>query len=212
MCLTCMSNSAPQQSGFALLMTIMVVSVLVLIALTILDISIKTLALSNNAAQSEIAFHAANAAMECARFTRTENRDDFIEGDDVDIDCFGASSEPDMEEGDTVGGVTYNIVGSGEDANSQVFTYHFDIDHGSPQRCSEATIVVLDSENASAYIGDDSNPNVDSTHYFPWDEGRFACPLFSTCTFIYARGYNTSCSNAIGGTGEFLQREILLRF
>lgn len=189
------------QSGFALLMTIIVVSIMVSIGLTILDISLKTITLSNNAAQSEIAFHAANAGMECARYTRRQQRPDFIEGNDVTFDCLGSSVT--SVEGDN----GESVIGSGISANSQVYTYRFKITHGTPQRCSEGTVVILDSEVSQASID-----NTDAETFFPWEDGPFTCPLFSVCTLAFVRGYNTSCSNVDSGAGQFLQREILLKF
>ena len=97
-----MADKPSSQAGFALLVSLMVVSVVVSVGLVILDVTIKQLRLSTNSTDSEIAFHAANAGMECARFWRREERDT-IEGDEFagppaiapggtlsSIDCFGA--------------------------------------------------------------------------------------------------------------------------
>ncbi|MFW6210467.1 MAG: hypothetical protein ACOC4E_03185, partial [Patescibacteria group bacterium] len=55
-------------SGFALLITLLVVGVVLAVGAVLLDLTIKQVQLSSTAKDSEIAFHAANAGMECARF------------------------------------------------------------------------------------------------------------------------------------------------
>lgn len=191
------------QSGFALLMTIIVVSIMLAIGLTILDVSIKTLALSTNAVQSEIAFHAANAGMECVRYWRDDDdeRVNFITGNDVDITCFGQSPITVTEDGS----VSNINGGSGE-----VYTYQFELTHGTPLRCSQATVVVLNSGDSSNLAGIDDSV---ATNFFPWNKGVKECPEFGDCTLAYVRGYNTTCANvAPGSGGEFIQRELLLQF
>ena len=58
------------QSGFALLMTLVVVSVIISIGVSVLDLSVKQVRLSTNAKESEAAFHAANAAAYAANGCR----------------------------------------------------------------------------------------------------------------------------------------------
>ena len=192
-------NKTNEQSGFALLMTLIVVSIILAIGLTILDISTKTLALSTSAAQSEIAFHAANAGLECIRFWKDheDEGDDFESGAVANVDCFGDSdSSPDTSQVANVG------------TGGNVYTYEFELDYGNPVRCSSAFVAVLVSE-------DDSNlARIDppATNYFPWNKGPKECPAYSVCTAAFVRGYNTTCQNVQTSAGRFLQREILLEF
>ena len=64
-------------------MSLIVVSVVISIGLVVLDLTLKQLRLSTNSKDSETAFHAANAAMECARYWRNEKNDDFV----VEVSC-----------------------------------------------------------------------------------------------------------------------------
>jgi Tfp pilus assembly protein PilX len=59
-----------KQAGFALLISLLVVGVVISVGLSILDLSIKQVRLASNATESEKAFHAANAGIECARYWR----------------------------------------------------------------------------------------------------------------------------------------------
>lgn len=79
-----------RETGFALLMTLIVVSVVVSIGLTVLDLSIKQVRLSTNAKESEIAFHAANAGMECARYWRRAASTTVERGGAITPNCFSA--------------------------------------------------------------------------------------------------------------------------
>ena len=55
-------------------MSLIVVSVVISIGLVVLDLTLKQLRLSTNSKDSETAFHATNAAMECARYWRNEEK------------------------------------------------------------------------------------------------------------------------------------------
>ncbi len=57
-----------KKQGFALLMALIVVSVVISIGLSVLDLTLKQVRLSTNSKDSEIVFHAANAGLECARY------------------------------------------------------------------------------------------------------------------------------------------------
>src|SRR6056297_3030355 len=83
-----MADNTQSQSGFALLVSLIVVSVVVSVGLVLLDVTIKQLRLSSNSTDSEIAFHAANAGMECAQFWRRD-LSDAIQGDQ-----FASTPEP----------------------------------------------------------------------------------------------------------------------
>ena len=75
--------------GFALLMTLLVVAVVVSITLAVIELSIKQLNLAVTAKDSEIAFHAANAGMECVRYARRTASTSLESGENsVRFDCF----------------------------------------------------------------------------------------------------------------------------
>jgi len=55
----------PTEKGFALLMTLLIISVVLSVALTTLSLSIKQTRLATDTRDAEVAFHAANAGLEC---------------------------------------------------------------------------------------------------------------------------------------------------
>ena len=63
-------NRHQKNAGIALLMTVMVLSVVLSVTLAIVELTLQQLALSVDSRDSEVAFHAANAGLECARYTR----------------------------------------------------------------------------------------------------------------------------------------------
>lgn len=206
-------NTHSQQAGFALLVSLMVVSVVVSIGLVILDVTIKQLRLSTNSTDSEIAFHAANAGMECARFWRREERDT-IEGDEfadpvVDpggsmsgVSCFGAG--PVSYDDDTI------PVTSSSDG--EAFVYEYEFSWAGDTRCSEIDMVVAAADifaGASAGNGVtvDADDMVAAIPGYPAGED-LTCAAGSFCTVISVKGYNRGCGekNSFGT----VQREVLL--
>jgi hypothetical protein len=69
-----------QKTGFALLMTLVVVTAVVSITLAIIELSIKQLALTVTAKDSELAFQAANAGIECIRYLHRQASSSFVTG------------------------------------------------------------------------------------------------------------------------------------
>ena len=183
------------ESGFALLMTLIVVTVVISIGLSVLDLSIKQVRLSTNARDSEIAFHAANAGMECARFWRRSGSDEMENGQSFPITCFSNT-------------VTPTPVEVMNTADGEVYRYDYALSWGefSP-RCSQITTLVASSSalGAGLVIGNMTTlvpgyPNGNSK----------TCAASEHCTVISVRGYNKSCAN-VSQYGT-VQREVLLQF
>ena len=84
-------NKQFKEEGFALLLTIIVVGVLLSIGLAVLDLTVKQVQLSSNAKDSELAFQAANAGMECARRVRRDLGDRMLSNQSIDPQCFGVA-------------------------------------------------------------------------------------------------------------------------
>jgi hypothetical protein len=203
-----------EQAGFALLVSIIVVSVVVSIGLVLLDVTTKQLRLSSNSTDSELAFHAANAGMECARYVRRQASAE-IEGDEfafssqvppgADIDlvsCFGAS----MEE------YSKTTLSASGDGDAILYEYEFS---WASDRCSEVdmVVVVADLFESPGVIGSGVTiSNADMRSLIPGYPRNQAlvCPAASYCTVISVKGYNRSCNNKDSfGT---VQREVLLEF
>jgi len=189
-----------KQGGFALLISLVVVGVVISVGLSILDLSIKQVRLSSNAKESELAFHAANAGMECARYWRREEADRIETGQSFNPTCFGGTLVS-----NTVTPIpSANVVGDGE-----VFQYKYEFTwgEGTEVRCTSVNMIVA-SANASG-IGVTTTamtrfipgyPVRDSTH----------CPAGAHCSTVSVQGYNLLCANK-GGYGV-AQREVLVEF
>ena len=66
----------PQHKGFAILISVIIMSTVLLIVYALSNISLKELQLSTAGRDSQVAFYAADTGMECALFWDTKNTDD----------------------------------------------------------------------------------------------------------------------------------------
>ena len=190
------------ESGFALLITLIVVGVVLSVGLSILDLSIKQVRLSTNAKDSELAFHAANAGMECAQYWRRRSADLMESGQSFSPICFGQSATPIILD------ITDGVTGTGD-----VYQYRYSFTWGNPDyRCTQINSVIINSD-----IDGGSDPGVRVTNEkmkelilgYPGDANK-VCDPGSRCSVISVKGYNKPCSN-INGYGV-IQREVLLQF
>jgi len=191
-----------QQSGFALLISLIVVGAVLSIGLVILDLSIKQVRLATTTKDSEIAFHAANAGMECARFWRREMNTNMITGADmVGVNCFGTSIGT-VESG--TGAQQPNLDSA---VDGSAYRYNYELTWASGQRCTAITTVVA--------VADLTGNGVEITNMQSMIPGypggnTLNCDASSQCTAISVQGYNRGCSEKNNfGT---IQREVLLEF
>lgn len=184
------------QTGFALLLTLVVVTVLVSIGLSMLDLSIKQIRLSGTATDSEIAFHAANAGLECATYWRREAANDMENGNDIAPSCFGGSTADTSAD-------NVSLIG-GSDGNAYLYEYEFT--WGSPNRCSRITAVVMDAD-----IDGDGATTTNIQALVPGYPGttQKSCQPGTKCSVVSVQGYNKACDSVTSyGT---VQREVLLQ-
>jgi len=193
-----------RNKGFALLMSLIVVSVVISIGLSVLEISVKQVRLSTNARDSEIAFHAANAGMECARYLRGVAEVLMEQGGAISPSCFGRSPDVNsnlVEELTTEDGVT---------GDGQVFKYDYRFTWGGTggdDRCTEATTLVA----VATLPGTGLQISGIDTIIPGYSDGTVkTCEAGARCTIISVRGYNRTC-NAASTVGT-VQREVLLQF
>lgn len=196
-------HSTRERSGFALLMTLIVVSVVISIGLSVLDLSIKQVRLATNSRDSEAAFHAANAGVECARYTRRVNSNRMENGQSITPLCFGSSASP-----NSVVEVTSGVSGDGE-----VYKYTYNISWGTTAdpRCTEVVTMVA---TATAMVGGSAGAGLTTnnmrTHIPAYTANSWRCEAGERCTVLSVQGYNRGCSASYGfGTVE---REVLLQF
>lgn len=205
-----MADKHNPQAGFALLVSIIVVTAVLSIGLVILDLSVKQVRLAATTKDSEIAFHAANAGMECARYWRRQANTAMEAGTPTPpISCFGsrAASSGSNSTVSSAGVVSRvgNISTTGG-GNAYVYRYEFTWNGG--ERCtSVTTLVALASLTSNMSV---SNANI-RTQVPGYPAGpAFSCNAASQCTVVSVQGFNRACSQKTNfGT---IQREVLLEF
>lgn len=186
------------QSGFALLMTIIVVGAVLSIGLSLLDLTEKQVKLSTNAKQSELSFHAANAGSECAQYWRRASSTEMETGLTISPVCFNTIPET----------VTHSTISN--DADGQVHQYHYNFNWGSSinsARCTEINTLVIASTPTGAGV---TTVNMETLIPDYPDGNSKYCEPGARCTVISVKGYNRPC-NTISGYGV-VQREVLLQF
>lgn len=176
-----MRSLPPQPDrGFALLITLVVISVVLSIGLSLLQITVKQISLSSIARESEVALYAANAAVECMQYHRAQpsTRADLLnEGSGAwppVLQC--ADTNPlDHEETTIVNGTSGVFL----------YKYWYQYDLSSNNSCFEGSIYMADMRGADEDIEQDIT-----------GEGLAAisCNAGEVCTTIFARGYNRPCS------------------
>ncbi len=188
-------------------MTLIVISVIIPVVMTILDVTTKQVRLAGNARDSEIAFHAANAGLECAQRVRRIERVRMESTDTAEptVSCFGVSDNAELDTSITVAS------GGGRVRH---YAYQFTWGAFPAQRCSQIdTIVVI------AAADRDTTVNVsDIRRVIPsYPSGTATtktCRQGNVCTIIGARGYNRFCPSTIDGSfgAGTIQREVLLEY
>lgn len=187
------------QEGFALLITIIVVSVVISIGLAVLDLSIKQVQLSTNAKDSGVAFYAANAGAECAKYWRRVESEKMVVGETISPQCFSATPDSNNRTQITTG-----IVGDGE-----VFQYNYEFTWGVDQRCTQINTLVIAADSGVTSLGVTTTNMTALLPGYP-DATDHYCEPGAQCTVVSVQGYNKSCGG-VGGYGT-VQREVLLQF
>lgn len=174
--------------GFALLFTMIVVSVLLAIGLTLLNITVKQFTLSSTARESEVAFHAANTGLECMHYYRNTNATDYFAGGSVEVSCGGVSGTPTVSSDAASGGTVYH------------YEYAFN-GVGTAGVYVETSMYVLDMRESDSGV----------TNY-PINEGIESadCGAGVVCTVITSRGHNRSQSQL--DSIRTVQRELTIEF
>lgn len=163
------------KKGFALLVAILVSSVVLAIGLSMLNITLKQYVFSGIGRESEVAFYATDAGMECVLYwdTSLPPQGGILDiGDTTDtLDCMGVSAT--LNKGNSV------------------------IDSGETITVSTGSVEGFDWQNN----GQNVCTKIFLTKYFdannPVPMGTTNCPAGATCTRLEARGYNRGCGDLI---------------
>lgn len=180
-----MINRNGTNDGFALLLTLLVVSVTLAIGLTLLNITVTQQKLSVTARDSERAFHAAQTGLDCATIARNDNEWVTNTPDEVEFAC--------VEERQTAS------VSSVNSDRTHIYEQTFDWSDNGNDFCTEVELYVLDATGGE-YTHTFQGKGIDDKE----------CPAGSICTVIFSRGYNTSCNNF--DSDRIVQRELTAQF
>lgn len=183
-------------NGFALLLALIVSSVVLAIGISILDLSINQLTLSSTSRESEIAFQAAHAGVDCQWYWRYELASQYTASDaatqNPSINCFAGTP------------ITSSKLREYQDpAFGYVDLFVNIFNWGDPKRCTRTQMYVF---NATA--GDLVFP---FTNTAIGDNGIKTCKKGNTCTVLVSDGYNLSCDNLTSGVFA-VQRELTVEF
>lgn len=186
-----------KENGFALLITLVVVSVVLSIGLSLLFVTTRQYVLAVVASESEEAFQAGQIGLECLRYWRVQPAmiTQFLrEGDGGSvgpIECANVSETPVQSSGTPFsdGHWLYR------------YAYSFDLSGGS---CVEPTIYIADLRS---YTGSEAVLELSLTSE---SLESISCAAGTVCTAIFSRGYNRPCDQL--DSIYAIQREITIQF
>lgn len=168
-----MNKFRENKKGFALLLAMIVSGIVLTIGMGLLSVTLKQIQLGIGTLDSERAFQAAAAGMDCLRYLRNEQFDNFTENDQtVTVDCFNLS------------GVTMRDLlrsSNGEHPYRQRFQTQFDWDTGAGDLCIQLDVHVL-------------NALTEDKTWLTTDRGLVSCDEGDICTFGFAQANNVACA------------------
>lgn len=183
--------------GFVLLLTLVVVSIVLAIGLSMLQITMKQLTLSNIARESEIAFHAASTGIECMQYYRglPSTREVLLNEDEDTSDA----SPPILPCGDLVAltSEANHDIDVGNDEYIYNYQYRYQLPSG---QCLETSMYLVDGRDASSDITTTVSEGLE----------EISCETGSVCTTIFSRGYNRGCGDI--GSIFTVQRELTIEY
>jgi hypothetical protein len=182
-----------QSQGFALLMALIVVSVVISIGLSVLDLTMKQVRLSTNSKDSEIAFHAANAGLECARYWQAVSTTTMEAGASISPSCFGVSA-----------GSVSGVPVSATDGTAHQYTFEIEWGTSPNQRCSKINMLSIVSDLSAESTVAGMNTLMPGYAYGDTKD----CEAGGRCSVLSVQGYSRPCGE-IGAQGT-VQREVLL--
>ena len=201
-------KSQTSSDGFALLLSIITIGVVLSVTLTTMSLAIKQGQLSADSRDSELAFHAASAGLECIRHWRREESDRFEDGDDVPIECFGVSGV----NAEQANSYTQSSSAADVDGPGTVHFYEYQVSWGagSADRCSEMKFLVFNTDLSQGDSLTLRNIPENFIAGYPGEDGEKECEAGGLCTVFSSRGYSEPCADSFPiGT---IQRDIFVEF
>lgn len=186
-----MIQTKREKSGFALLMTLLLLGVVIGVTLSIVELTLRQVRLTIDGRDAEIAFQAASAGVECAQRIARNADSAVVAGGDLDFDCF-----------ETNVGAATNISGLNSDDNNSLRRYRSEIDWNN--RCTEIDLIAVITDEDDVTIS-----NIQS-QIFNYPDSSWQCFAGSTCFVVATAGYNVPCADK--DNLGVLKREMLLEF
>lgn len=181
------TQTTQNESGFALIMALVISSVVLSIGLSMLSITIKQIDLSSSARESEVAFQVASAALDCALMTRINEEAAVVASPplpDITFDC---------------GDITQSVSPSGNNIRKYILAEDWTSPSGQ-QRYMKIEMIVVNAMNE------------DRSYNPPGRNFSRTCADGNYCTYIFAQGYNRSESEVTSGASFTVQRELTAEF
>ena len=191
-----LSTKLESNRGFALLITLVVVSVVLAIGLSLLFVTTKQYLLAVTAIESEKAFQSAQIGLECMRYHRAQptTKQQFLRESGAwppSVACAGMN--PNIPPG-----VQATTLFNNSDRLLYNYQYQYTINS---TQCAEPSLYVADLREADSDLS-----------YNLTDEGlgTIECTAGTICTVIFARGYNRPCDQL--DSIFTIQREITIEY
>ena len=205
-------SSKKTNHGFTLLLTVIVIGVILSVTVASLNLAVKQVRLSADTRDSEVAFQAASAGLECIRYWRRAERDGFEENEaEIDIRCFTNTAVSPA--------VRQNITDSdGVTGSGSVHRYAYQISWGDSafgERCSQMRFIVMNTDIDTPLPLSISNEFMRTLFPgYPVLANPTQCEPGGRCTVFSSQGYSASCPSNIDGVFPLgtIQREILVEF
>ncbi len=162
-------NKFEERRGFTLFIAVVTSSLVLAIGLSILNITLKEFLLSGTLRDSEMAFYAADAGMECALYYDSSSASELVNQFDNDgvlgsVNC--------MDDSSIVVTATDPSLPPDADDEELGIAQHFEVEWGTnPTLCAKVSVTKSDSTVSGS------------------------CPVGVECTQIISRGYNRACDD-----------------
>lgn len=179
------------EQGFALLLTLIVVSVVLAIGLSLLSITLKQFTLSSTARDSEMAIHAANSGLECMQYHRGRpaTRTDLLNGGaGPSLSCAGSSP---------IYSATDHYINAGANEYVYNYIYRYNLD---ATTCVETSMYLIDARTSPDEVTYEADEGLET----------LTCTNGVVCTTIFSRGFNRSCSSI--NSIRVVQRELTIQY
>ncbi len=197
-----------KKSGFALLLAIVVSSIVLAVGLTMLSITVKQLTLSSVSRESSISFATAAAGLECARYWRLEQPNEYTKSSYTPtsspapaVTCFGSSAANISEA---------QKIHSDSNGYLNEFRYQMDWTAGAEDLCVEMDLYLMVASESNDYSYNFKTHGISNA--VGDVNGNKTCKSGDICTVAITRGYNRSCSDVSADSLLTVEREITSQF